>query len=37
MANYSSLEEVWGQPFPGNLNTKKSKRIKKINKKIKII
>jgi len=29
MANYSSLEEVWGQPFPGNLNTKKSKKNKK--------
>ena len=33
MSNYSLIEEVWGEPFPGNNREKKPKKAKKIKKK----
>ena len=33
MSNYSLIEEVWGEPFPGNNREKKPKKPKKVKKK----
>jgi len=33
MSNYSLIEEVWGEPFPGNTREKKPKKPKKVKKK----